>query len=167
MGYACGMAISKITFNGKRGGLPVAAEWIRALNDARLTTEKGGFLFKAAFDEDHLMLAAVPALIGDTRSYHYNLHLAQENAFTLIGDVNAQGVFTILFRPESREAATQHASKYIGSFRKLAAFLNDAGYAGEGRLDEVTQSVLKSLGIVSPPETLDALRQMEGITGSR
>lgn len=151
------MTISHITFNGKRGGLSVAAQWVRALNDVRMTAEKGGFLFKAAFAGDHLIVEAVPALIGDTRSYHYNLHLDKEDAFTLIGDVNAQGVFTILFKPESREAVTQHAAEYIGRFRKFAAFLNEAGYSGSGQLDEVTQGVLVSLGVEHPPEMLAGL----------
>lgn len=154
------MTISKITFNGRRGGLSVAAEWIRALNDARLTAEKGGFLFKVSLDGDRLLLCALPAFIGDTRSYHYTMHLDKEDAFTLIGDVSAQGVFSILFKPESREAAVRQSAEYIERFRKFAAFLNDAGYCGAGRLDEVTQGVLKSLGVAHPPETLDALRQM-------
>jgi hypothetical protein len=148
------MTITGVTFNGKHGGLSVAAEWIRALNDARLTVEKGGFLFKAAFEVDHLMLVAVPALIHGDRSYHYNLLMEKEDAFTLIGDVNAQGVFTILFKPESCKAVTQYAAEYIGRFRKFAAFLNDAGYSGEGRLDEVTRGLLKDIGLSPAPEIL-------------
>ncbi len=161
------MAVRNVTFNGKPGGPAVAAEWIGALNDARLTAEKGGFLFKAAFDSNHLALAAVPALIHGERSYHYNLPVEKEDAFTLIGDVNAQGVFTILFKPESLAAAVQQAAEYIERFRSFAAFLEAAGYTGAGQLDQVTQGVLKSLGVVHPPETLDALRQMESVTGSR
>ncbi len=151
------MTIKTVTFNGKKGRLSVATAWIHALNDVRLTTEKGGFLFIAAFDGDHLMLEAVPALIHGERSYHYNLHVEKEDAFTLIGDVNAQGVFTILFKPESREAVTRYAAEYIERFRLFAVFLNEAGYCGEGRLDEVTQSVLQSLGVAPPPCMLAGL----------
>lgn len=144
----------KIIFNRNPEGISLAGDWIHALNDVRLTAEKGGFLFKAAFDGERLMLAAVPALIHGERSYHYNLHVEKEDAFTLIGDVNAQGVFTILFKPESREAVTQYAAEYIGRFRKFAAFLNDAGYSGEGRLDEVTRGLLKDIGLSPAPEIL-------------
>ncbi|MCU0857562.1 MAG: hypothetical protein MUC65_04060 [Pontiellaceae bacterium] len=95
-------AIRKVTLNEKTGGPSVAADWVHALNNDRIVKEKAGFLFKASFDGDHLMLAVVPTLIQGVRSHHYNLHPAKEDVFTLIGEVTAQGVFTILFKPESR-----------------------------------------------------------------
>ena len=148
------MAISKITLNGKRGG---ATDWIRALNDPNLVREKAGFLFKASFDGDHLMLAVLPTLISGERSYHYNQHLEKEDAFTLLGDVNAEGVFTILFNPESHEQVEADAEKYIKLFRRLAGFLIENGYTGDGALDEVTQDILKSLGLSPAPKTLAEL----------
>jgi len=148
------MAINKVTLNGKRGG---AADWIRALNDPNLLREKAGFLFKAGFDGDHLMLAVLPTMINGERSYHYNQHLEKEDAFTLLGDVNAEGVFTILFKPESREQAQANSEKYLEQFRRFAAFLIDGGYTGDGVLDEVTQGLLESLGLSPAPETLAGL----------
>ena len=148
------MAISKVTLNGKTD---VAAGWIRALNDERIVQEKAGFLFKASFDGDHLMLAVAPTLINGERSWHYNMHLEKEDAFTLIGDVNAQGVFTILFKPESREQVAAQAEEYIERFRQFAAFLIEGGYTGNGVLDEVTQGVLESLGLSPFPKTLAEL----------
>ncbi len=148
------MAISKVTLNGKTD---VAAGWIRALNDERIVQEKAGFLFKASFDGDHLMLAVAPTLINGERSWHYNMHLEKEDAFTLIGDVNAQGVFTILFKPESREQVAAQAGEYIVLFRRFAAFLIEGGYTGNGVLDEVTQGVLESLGLSPFPKTLAEL----------
>jgi hypothetical protein len=153
------MQTGRVTFNGKRGGLSVARPWINALNDARLTTEKGGFLFKVSFDGDHIMLAAVPTLICNERSYHYNLRLDREDLFTLFGDVNAHGVFTILFKPESLSQLHQQAETYVELFQRLALFFREAGYCGEGRLDEVTQETLTMLGVVPPPDRLDALLQ--------
>ena len=147
-------AFSKITLNGKNGG---ATNWIHALNDARIVQEKAGFLFKATFDGDHLMLAVAPTLIQGERSYHYNMHLKKEDSFTLLGDVDAQGVFTILFNPESRAQIQTDAEKYIELFRRFAAFLVDNGYTGNGRLDEVTQRLLKNLGLSPAPETLAGL----------
>ncbi len=149
------MSIKKVTLNGKRGG---AANWIRALNDPNLVREKAGFLFKASFDGDHLMLAAAPCLINGERTMHYNMHLKKEDAFTLVGDVNAQGVFTILFKPESREQVAADAEKYIGRFQRFAAFLLQNGYIGDGLLDEVTQDLLKELGLSPAPETLADLQ---------
>lgn len=105
------------------------------------------------------MLAVAPCLINGERTMHYNLHLKKEDAFTLIGDVNAQGVFTILFKPESREQAQKDAEKYAELFRRFAAFLIENGYTGDGALDEVTQGLLESLGLSTPPRTLANLQK--------
>ena len=147
-------AIRKVTLNGITGGPSIVKDWIGALDDGCSLTEKAGFLFKASLCEDHLMLAVEPCLINGKRSYHYNMHLDKEDAFTLIGDVNARGVFTILFKSESRAAVAQHAVEYIARFRRFAAFLRDAGYPGDGLLDEVTQNILKDLGLSPVPKTL-------------
>ncbi len=148
------MAINKVTLNGKTGD---ASGWIRALNDECIVREKAGFLFKASFDGDHLMLAAAPCLINGERTMHYNMHLKKEDALTLIGDVNAQGVFTILFKPDSRDQVSADAKIYIGRFRRFAAFLLQNGYTGDGLLDEVTQGILEELGLSLAPQTLAEL----------
>ncbi len=145
------MSINKVTLNGKSGG---AADWIRALNDARIVQEKAGFLFKATFDDDHLMLAVLPCLIHGERSYHYNQHLEKEDVFTLVGTINAQGFFTILFNAESCKQIQADSEKYIELFRRFATFLFENGYTGDGFLDEVTQQVLEELGLSLTPKTL-------------
>jgi len=152
------MAIKKVTLNGKTGDTSVATEWIRALNEPRIVQEKAGFLFKASFDDEHLMLAVAPCLINSERSYHYNMHLEKEDAFTLIGDINAQGVFTILFNPESREQIQADSAKYIELFSQFAMFLFENGYTGRGAMDEVTQGLLENLGLSPAPQTLADLR---------
>ena len=63
------MAIRKVTLNRKRGG---TEGLIRALNDECIVREKAGFLFKASFDGEHLMLAVAPCMIHGERSMHYN-----------------------------------------------------------------------------------------------
>ena len=144
----------KITFNSATGAATLITPWIRALNNPRIVTEKAGFIFKAGFDGDHLMLAVAPTMINGERSYHYNQHLKKEDAFTLLGDVNAQGVFTILFKPENPEQIAADSKKYIVLFRRFAAFLIESGYTGDGALDEVTQGVLQELGLSPAPQTL-------------
>ncbi|MBT8043016.1 MAG: hypothetical protein HKP10_07720 [Kiritimatiellales bacterium] len=151
------MGILTVTFNGKTGDSAVAAAWIGALNDARIIQEKAGYLFKASFDGSHLMLAVNPCLIHGERSRHYNQHLDKEDALTLIGTIDAQGIFTILFHPESREQVAERATEYIERYRRFAAFLFDNGYKGCGPLDEVTQAVLQNLGLDPAPQTLAAL----------
>ncbi|MCF7849933.1 MAG: hypothetical protein K9M45_13860 [Kiritimatiellales bacterium] len=150
-------AVNRITFNGESEGRFDAAAWIAALNDPRIVTEKSGFLFKASLDGDHLRLAVAPCLINGERSYHYNMQMEGEDAFTLIGAINAQGIFTILFKAESRELSVKQIARYVDTFRRFAAFMRNAGYAGEGRLDEVTQAVLKRLGLSPVPQYLGSL----------
>jgi len=151
------MTISKVTLNGKIGGPSMTAAWISALNDPRIVREKAGFLFKASLDGDHLMLAVVPCLINGARSHHYDQHLEKEDAFTLLGAVNAGGVFTILVKPDSGEQITTHSAEFIEAYRRFAAFLLNQGYAGGGLLDEVTQGVLRDFGLNSLPSTLSEL----------
>ncbi|VGO22192.1 hypothetical protein [Pontiella sulfatireligans] len=151
------MTVSKVTLNGKIGGSSIAAAWIRALNDPGIVREKAGFLFKASLDGDHLMLAAVPCLINGARSHHYDQHLEKEDAFTLLGAVNAGGVFTIMVKPDSNEQITAHAAEFIDVYRQFAALLLNQGYAGEGLLDEVTQGVLQAFGLNPLPSTLSEL----------
>ena len=153
------MAINQVTLNGNSGDASIAAAWIRALNDERIVREKAGFLFKASLDGDHLMLAAAPCLISGERTMHYNMHLEKEDAFTLIGAVNAQGIFSILFNPESREQVAARAGEYVELFRRFAAFLIEGGYTGDGALDEVTQGLLEKLGLSPAPETLIELKR--------
>jgi len=148
------MVISKVTFNSKTGDSSVAAEWIRALNDEQIIREKAGFLFKASFDGGHLMLAVEPWLINGERSRHYNMHLEKEDAFTLIGSIDAQGVFTMLFKPDSLEQFTAASARFIEVCRRFAGFLLENGYTNEGRLDEVTQGFLKEAGLSFPPQGL-------------
>lgn len=154
------MVISKVTLNGKSGDVSVAQGWIRALNDPRIVQEKAGFLFKASLDGDHLMLAAAPCLINGERLHHYDQHLEKEDAFTLLGVVNATGVFTILIKPDTREQVSACRETFLNVFRQFAGFMLDQGYAGEGRLDEVTQSVLISFGSNPPSTTLSELASL-------
>lgn len=153
------MNIRRVTFNGKTGGPAGAAPWIGALNNENIVQEKAGFLFKASFDGDHLMLAAVPCLIHGERSHHYDQHLEKEDAFTLIGTVNAGGVFTILVKPDHYEQIETHASAFMDVYRRFAVFLIESGYTGEGSLDEVTQGALQALGFSPSPVTLAELAQ--------
>jgi hypothetical protein len=148
------MTINKVSLNGNTGGASIAQELISALNDERIVREIAGFLIKASFDEDHLMLAVEPALINGERTMHYNMHLEIENQFTLIGGLNAQGVFTILFKPDNMEQFAAESPRFIEVCRRLAGFLLENGYAGEGRLDEVTQRLLNEAGLSPAPQGL-------------
>lgn len=148
------MGINKVSLNGKTGDASIARGLIAALNDERIVREKAGYLLKASFAEDHLMLAVEPALIHGERTMHYNMHLEVENAFTLIGGLNAEGVFTLLCKPDSMEQFAADACRYVEVCRRFAGFLLDNGYTGEGQVDAVTQGFLKKAGFSPVPQVL-------------
>lgn len=152
------MAIEEVIFNGIKGGDSVAKPWISALNDEALVLEKAGFLFKAGVHGDRLLLAVEPCLIQGERCYHFNMNLAHEDSYTLIGAVNAKGEFTILFRPESRELNAGQCARYRQVIAAVAELLLGGGYVGEGLLDEVTQSLLRTVGFDPVPERLAGVR---------
>ncbi len=149
--------VTSVALNGKSGDPSLVSDWIRALNDERVVREKAGFLFKACFDAERLLLEVAPFLIHGERTYHYNMHLEKEDAYTLIGMVDAQGVFTLLFKAESPTLSTDQRESYERVYRRFAAFILEAGYAGKGLLDEVTKDLLVELGISPAPVTLAQL----------
>jgi len=150
--------IRTVTLNGVSGGLSIASPWIGALNDERLVLEKAGFLFKASLCGDHLLLAVEPFLIHGERRYHYNMRLAREDAYTLVGCVDVKGVFTIMVKPESQELSDVQRARYRAVFRAFAGLLLDGGYAGPGLLDEATRELLKELGHAPVPDRLAGLQ---------
>jgi hypothetical protein len=149
--------IRTITLNGKTGPSKIARPMIQALNDPRIITEKAGFLFKAAARENHLHLAVVPTLINGERNHHYDHQLQDEDAFTLIGDINATGDFTILFKPEQRQMSPEQKEHYLRNYRTFAQWLLDQGYTGKGTLSDVTQMILPEIGLDPVPATLAEL----------
>ena len=150
--------VRKVTLNGVSGGLSVASPWIGALNDERVVQEKAGFLLKATLHGDHALLAVEPCLIHGERRYHYNMRLAREDAYTLIGCVDARGVFTIMVKPESRELSDAQRAQYRDVLRAFAGLLLDCGYAGPGLLDEVTRELLRELGHSPVPDRMAGLQ---------
>lgn len=150
-------AIRSVTLNGKKGDHKIAQPWIDAMNDPRIVTEKAGFLFKATIRQEHLLLAVSPVLINGERSHHYDQHLDEEDAYTLIGDISAAGVFTILFKPERLPLSETQKTRYLSAFRHFAALLLNQGYSGEGLLNDITQTVLEDLGLYPAPQTLAEL----------
>ena len=149
--------VTSVILNGKSGDPSLVSDWIRALNDERVVQEKAGFLFKACFDADRLLLEVAPFFIHGERTYHYNMHLEKEDAYTLIGMVDAQGVFTLLFKPESPTLSADQREAYARVCRRFAAFMLEAGYTGKGLLDEITQSLLVELGVSPAPASLAEL----------
>lgn len=150
--------VQEVTLNGKTGKPSSARSFIRALNDERIITEKGGFLFKALIAGDRLVLGVTPCFINGEKTYHYDTQLPGENEFTLIGSVAPGGIFEILFKPLSRELSHEDIREYADIYVRLARFLLENDYSGRGTLDLVTVSLLRETGFFHPaPENLTGL----------
>lgn len=146
--------IQHVVFNRKTGSPDIIAPWIHALNNPRIMQEKAGFLFKVGRHEDSLLLAVEPCLINGERRYHFNMHLAHEDAYTLTGSVNPQGEFTILFCPECRALTDAQCARYRDVVGCFAALILSNGYAGRGMLDDVTGPLLQAIGFDPMPSSL-------------
>lgn len=149
--------IRNVIFNGKPGDRSLIKSWVNALNNPRIVTEKAGFLFKVTLNDDQVELAVAPCMINGERLCHYNMKMKQEDAYTLIGDVNATGLFTILFKPESLPLCETQKERYVNNFQQFAKLLLEHGYSEKGRLNEVTQSILEEVGLHPAPQTLAEL----------
>ncbi len=150
--------VREVTLNGKTGKPSIARSFIEALNDERIITEKGGFLFKALAAGDRLVLGVTPYFIDGGRTYHYDTLLPGEDEFTLIGSVTPYGTFEILFKPLSIKLSSGDIRKYADTYVMLARFLLENGYSGQGRLDAVTISLLCEAGLFNPvPEDIIGL----------
>lgn len=143
-----------IVFNGKRGNSSIIRPWVKALNDPRIVTEKAGFLFKALLCGDHMELAAQPCLINGERLCHYNMPLSQNDPATLIGDVSATGEFTVLFKPDKGGLTDEQKVRCREGLKAFAELLLEQGYAGEGRLCDVTRMILPEIGLSPALQTL-------------
>jgi hypothetical protein len=151
------MNVSKVTCNGITGDITVLHPWAQALNNPDIVTEKAGFIFIAGQTDSHYMLAVDPCLIHGERRYHYNLRLPDEDAITLSGNVDAQGVFMIVFKPKSPKLTDEDKQHYIMLYRNLAHLLLKAGYTQAGTLDEITQCILMEIGLETPATCLQDL----------
>ena len=146
--------IRNIIFNGTSGTPALIRPWVNALNDPRIVTEKAGFLFKALLYNDHIELAAQPCLINGERLYHYNLLLSTDDPCILIGDVNAAGIFTVLFKPNKGGLTDDQKKRCRNGLKTLAELLLLQGYKGEGLLCDVTRMVLPEIGLSPTLQTL-------------
>jgi hypothetical protein len=151
----------KVTLNGKRGKAKIAKPFIHALNTPAILTEKAGFLFKATVCGDLLVLGVTPYFIEGQRTWHYDMVMPAENEFTLLGAINADGHFTILFTPISDELTTFEQIAYGDNYIQFAQFLLASGLESEGPLDAITIQLLTEANVFhTPPTSLAELARL-------
>lgn len=153
--------IVRVTLNGDSGKPGTVRSLIRALNDSRILTEKGGFLFKTrldAGDPTHLLLGITPCLLDGQRTYHYDTRLPGEDAFTITGSVTPGLVFELLFNPPAAVLTDRQRFLFARLFVVFARFLLERGLRPGATLGIVTRQLIREAGLLQPPpEDLPAL----------
>ncbi len=146
-----------VSLNGVAGDITILGDWVRALMNPAVLREKGGYLFKASFADRQAFFAVAPYVLDGQRSYHFAMQIEQDDAHTLIGVVDANGAFGFTFKPDQPEITTAYRLSCLATCRRFARVLIDAGYRGDGVLDDVTKGQLAGWGGHSAPDSLAAL----------
>jgi hypothetical protein len=147
--------------NGKKASSSLLKAMIAGLNDRKIRTEKGGYLFKAAAQGKKFFLSILPEFHMGERNYHYNIELPGDPVFFLTGSLNPEGVFSLLFVPRSKELTENDKETYKKLYVNFAVNLLDRGLKGPGDLDEVTPMLLQQSGLFgqSIPHSLKEIRE--------
>lgn len=141
------MSLLKININGRKAERSLIKSMIKGLNDKRIRTEKGGYLFKAACDESTLYLGILPEFNQGDRNYHYNIELPGNPEYVLTGSLNPEGVYSILFIPKEKELSPEAVEGYRSLYRSFAENLMERGLTKPGELNMVTTMLLQSSGL--------------------
>ena len=144
------MPTLKAIINGEQLSAKALDQFIRALSDPTILTEKGGYLFKSRLDGDMLRIGILPCILEGRRTYHYSIEIGASR-FTLTGSFNANGTATILFRLNREALKTPIGDadriEFRRQFRGLIRFLIDNGFPSGYELDSITVEALRSAGI--------------------
>lgn len=141
-------------------GRPLLKSMIKGLNDKKIRTEKGGYLFKASVSESTLFLAILPEFNQGDRNYHYNIELPDDPEFFLTGSLNPEGEFSILFIPKEKELSSSSITAYRNIYLAFAENLLALGLKEPGKLNMVTTMILQSSGLFPEgPVSLSQLRE--------
>lgn len=134
--------MNRIYINSKKANRNKIKALIEAISNKTILTEKGGFLLKVTVLADQIYIGIIPNYINGERTFHYDIEIGVENEFTLIGAVNHQQVFTLLFKPVNPILPDKAKEQYYTAYKKFADFLFSNGYNNIGELDWITQKIL-------------------------
>ncbi|MBI9105702.1 MAG: hypothetical protein JEZ04_03100 [Spirochaetales bacterium] len=157
--------LKKLYLNGKKAGGKSSRELISALNNRKIRTEKGGYLFKAGSDHKNLYLAVIPCIIDGERTHHYDIVLPESIEYFLTGSITPEGVFTILFIPKQKPLSREMKRSYHSAYIDLALGLLCRGLDEPGELDGVSRMMLVETEVMTtaPDSLLEMLNQERSI----
>ena len=138
---------------------------IQALNSRKIRTEKGGYLFKAASDEENLYLGIIPCISDGERTHHYDIRMPGNLEYVLTGGIIPEGKITVLFIPADRNLTDMMRRGYRSIYVDLAAGLIAAGFSAPGEIDEVSMAMLEKAELFpSVPLTLQEIADQDKST---
>ncbi|MDA3958316.1 hypothetical protein [Oceanispirochaeta sp.] len=147
-----------IILNGQKASPSLIKTMMDGLNNKKIRTEKGGYLFKLAVDEKNLYFSILPEFNQGDRNYHYNITLPGNPSYFLTGSLNPEGIFTILFIPKEKVLPEADKEEYINIYLQSARGLLEKGLEEPGELDFVSGLLLVSSGLFDPaPASLKEL----------
>ena len=141
--------MNRIYINNKKANLNTIKAMIEAISNKTILTEKGGFLLKVTVLADQIYIGIIPNFINGERTYHYDIEIGVENEFTLIGAINNQQIFTLLFKPINPILSGKAKELYYTAYKEFADFLFTNGYKNIGELDWITQKILTESEVCS------------------
>jgi len=150
--------VERWVFNRKPISLETLLRTLMSAFNPQVLVANGGYLFKASLDGTVFHLGIVPTLHEGERGYHFNIHLKQEDVFTLIGNITPKRELTILFRnPAMKE---EDNSIYQRVYAQLARLFLNASPDKPFTLDWITTHLMEEKRIFPQlPQTLEELAE--------
>jgi len=133
--------------NGSPANAKQLDSMIHAIKSVRIRTERGGFLFKAATDDQNLYFGIIPCIWEGERNHHYDIQTPKQISIFLTGNIIPTGVYTILFIPESRVLGYEIKQSYKNLYKETARHLLHWGINSNTEIDPVTSKLLYSTGL--------------------
>lgn len=154
----------KISFNGNLIDNKGFRKVLKSIQNSKILTDKGGFLFRSSITEKNYYIGLIPNFINGERSHHYDIVLDCEDRYRLTGFFNADKTLNILFTPpEDKKLITELFKRELkDSYKKTAAIFMFYGIAGEIELDWITKKILTELNMCSSvPDNLSGILNLD------
>ena len=133
--------VARMVLNGKTVKQEEFYRKFTAVLRPEKLTAFGGILFKAGLSGNTFFLGILPNFHEGERGYHHDIHLPEENEFTLVGGITAQRELTILFK--CTEMTDEKRKEYRRVYRVLAGIVDQCDGDDTVSLDWITVKLIE------------------------
>jgi hypothetical protein len=150
-----------LVLNGSRPKDRELRQFITAVSDSAHLRASGGYLFKTCLHENALFISICPAISEGERHHHYDIQVPDTDH--VLGTISSIGEITMLFKARKEELDSAERKKWRDIYTAFASVLIASGYNGTGRLDWITQQIIRESEIFGRiPATLSEMAGMQG-----